>query len=117
MFHGQRTLSVPAHNSAHNLDLQRGTRSSVSDWKLSGLRCSLRWAWEELNFRPHAYQSRGRSKVCAQVVENRPLPPARIAGVRARSAPELCDGAYPGVPCAQLLSGPVPRPGRPMGGR
>jgi hypothetical protein len=45
--YGPRSRSLPAFNLRPVHDLQNMTRGS-EDW----------WAWEDLNFRPHAYQAR-----------------------------------------------------------
>jgi hypothetical protein len=117
MFHAKRTPDVPGTNSRHQLQKQRGTPSTVSSCNGKGLTVLPKWAWEELNFRPHAYQSGARTRLCNQSVDFARLPGARLALIPPEPRPNLGPRRTPRVPRAQLLLAAAPAAGPPGGGR
>lgn len=110
MFHAERTPDVPGTNSRNQSRSCPGTLMIVTAITGKGLTVLPKWAWEELNFRPHAYQSGARTRVCNQVVEISRLPGARIGLISPEPRPKLGPGRTPRVPGHQLPSTHPPTP-------
>lgn len=104
MFHVQRIPIVPRHRNGTKPALTRDTQNAVTRDAVRVLTALSQWAWEELNFRPHAYQSGGRANVENQAAQNQRLTTSRTDPERPRTAPELVAATYPVVSWHQ--SGP-----------